>query len=77
MHISPQEFINILQKTSLTLQEQESVVAMLDGMTMDEIKALYKILLEDAKNTEKILTTLDSENQKTILKLQNDIQAKS
>ncbi len=74
MKITPQNFIDVLRKTSLTLEERKAVVELLKSMSPNQIKGLYKILLEDSKETQKILKRQEMQNQKAILKLKQDVK---
>ena len=74
MKITSQNFIDVLKKTSLTLEERRAVVELLKSMSPNQIKGLYKILLEDSKETQKILKRQEMQNQKAILKLKQDVK---
>lgn len=74
MKITPQDFVDVLKKTSLTTDERKAVVDLLKDMSMEQIEGLYKILLEDAKDTQKTMSRLEMKNKKELLKLKQDVK---
>ncbi len=76
MKITPKNFVDVLIKTSLTAEEKEAIIDLLQSLSPKQIEELYKILLEDSKDTQKILKKLEMQNKKDLLKLKQDVKQK-
>lgn len=76
MRITPKNFVDVLRQTSLTPEEREAVVDLLQTLSPNQIEQIYKILLEDAKDTQRILKKLEMQNEKALLKLKQDVKQK-
>jgi len=68
MLINVDKFVDVLLKSSLSLDEQKAVISMLKKLSNDQISDLYQVLLDDAKNLEKILMDFDNDVDKLLLK---------
>lgn len=74
MKITPKDFVEVLVKTSLTTEERKAVVELLKNLSVDQIEDLYKILLNDAKNTQKTMQRLEMRSKQELLKLKKDVK---
>lgn len=74
MNITPEDFVKVLQKTSLKPDEKEAIVDLLKHLETEQIEEIYKILLEDAREMEKIIRRMKMGNQKELLKLKQDVK---
>lgn len=76
MQVTPEDFVAVLKKTSLTIDERKAIIDLLKSLKMEQIQDLYKILAEDARDTQRILRKLETQNEKALLKLKKDVQNK-
>ncbi len=76
MKITSKDFADVLRGTSLTIEERKAIASLLGSLSEDQIKELYKILLKDARETQRILKKYEMQNKKEVLKLKQELNNK-
>jgi hypothetical protein len=74
MKITPKQFVEVLQKTSLSREEQRGVIDLLENLSPKQIEELYGILLRDSHRTQRIIAKLEIENQKNLSALEKEVK---
>ncbi len=72
--ITPEEFISMLRKTTLTNKEQQGVIQILPRLSMKEIVKLSQLLVTDAKRKGKLLRTVEAKQEKMLVALDVDFR---
>lgn len=70
--ITPEEFVSILRKSTLTLKDQVHVLEMVQTLSFDEIERIAKILKKDARRKQKVLSSVESKQEKLMIQLENE-----
>ena len=69
---TPETFVSILRQSTLTLEDQVHVLQMLQNLEFAEIEKVAKILKKDAKQKQKILSSLESKQEKLMIQLESE-----
>ncbi len=77
MKITSKDFADVLMKTSFNKEERKAIADLLSSLSIKQIEELYKILLEDARDTQKILNKLKAKKEKALLRAKQDFDKKT
>ncbi|PKL36785.1 hypothetical protein CVV38_02710 [Candidatus Peregrinibacteria bacterium HGW-Peregrinibacteria-1] len=65
--LTPQEFTELLHQTSLDAEQKQMVIDLLPLLTPDQINQVAEELRKNAREFDRILTNMESEQNKAIL----------
>ncbi len=74
MQISPQEFAQLLQKTSLSIKDREAIVRLITKLNDQQFEELIAVLKENAKETKKIKLNAHSEINQEVVKFNLELE---
>ena len=68
MYISPEQFAQLLQKSTLTPRERNAVLDLLPILTLAQIQELSKVLLDDLKGQGEAMAKAKRKRDQILLK---------
>jgi len=68
MAITSEQFADALNSSSLTKEERNGVLNLLEALSVSQIEELYEILKKDSKNMAKILERMESSMDLAVMK---------